>query len=256
MYIYIYIINNIYIYYLYIYTFFLLFFFAVASELLSVVMAMLRETLRKQLPLSPVRFLEKGLYDQDAARLSLELFLTKSLPVMRPRSPGGARQALGIPRPHFAAGPGPSHYLISFRLTYLDVRFGVGQVQGKGEQSQEKKSTGGSSGVGRAEGLLLVGAVQLRLHQALQGSEGEAWRGALCAGLPSLIRKSQAHTASSCQLAAPPHCFIVVTSTLPFLSFLSQIVGWETSKCRSLGCMRGIFVVWALSCPFAPGVMR
>lgn len=130
------------------------------------------------------------------------------------------------------------------------------RCRGKGEQSQAKKSTGGSSGVGRAEGLLLVGAVQLRLHQALQGSEGEEWRGALCAGLPSLIRKSQAHAASSCQLAAPPRCFIIVTSTLPFLSFLSflsQIVGWEMSKCRSLGCMGGIFVACSLSCPFAPG---
>lgn len=38
--------------------------FSVASELPSVVMATVRETLRKQLSVSPVSFLEEGLYDQ------------------------------------------------------------------------------------------------------------------------------------------------------------------------------------------------
>lgn len=56
---------------------------------------------------------------------------------------------------YFAPGPWPSHYLISFRLTYIDFRFGVGQVQGKRKTVTAKESNGGSKeGLGSTEGVI------------------------------------------------------------------------------------------------------
>lgn len=92
--------------------------------------------------------------------------------------------------------------------------------------------------------LLLVGVVY-RVFPKLwrEGRRAEERCLVLCVDLAALIRKSPANAASSWQLHCPTRFFIVVTSTMPFLS---QVLGWEVSMCRRLGFMGGVFVACTL----------
>lgn len=78
----------------------------------------------------------------------------------------------------------------------------------------------------------------------------------LCLDLTTPIRPSPTKAASTSQLhslnSLPSFC-TVVTSAMPFLS---QIMGWEMSMCRSLGGMGGVFVACTLWVLLLPEVVR
>lgn len=115
------------------------------------------------------------------------------------------------------------------------------RCRGKGEESQEKESNGGSGGLDWAEGVVAswAGAV------VLLPDSGEQRRGALLLGLVSLLSKSRASAASLASPTALPHFLLIVTSLVPSPPRWGG--GGEMSKRRSLGCTEGVLVVCILS---------
>lgn len=129
------------------------------------------------------------------------------------------------------------------------------RCKGKGEQLQARKSDGQPCGAqqGRERCCSWGGMAMCSLGSGGEKRGAKAGHPVLCVDLTTWIRTLPASAASSCQLHCPAE---FLRHWHVSCAFLSQVVDWEMSMCKSLGCMGAVFIactLWVLLLPEVVG---